>query len=246
MANYSKNFLTSMTGHINLDDNPESTNTGDPVKPTVVPGFEKLPLYKPKDTTLISLNDTREINPGTGKPFSVKGTKSIKANEEDIRAIISHAKAKGVDPYTALAIGLQETELGRLDPNYGSAWATFPDEGISDSRQQNANILAKALKEKLNYATELRKKGVIPQGEEFDLQVYNGLGVLTPRMEVGGVPQKESYYGIPVTKENPLNLKKNPIYGKIIKQLREEVIRKNPQIVNLINSTKPYSGEALK
>lgn len=228
MPDYSKNFLTSMTGLINFND--------DPVKPR----NEPLPLYKPKDTTLVSFDDQRKINPATGLQFKKRGTKSIKANEEDVKAIISQAKYLGVDPYTALAVGLQETELGRLDPNYGSAWATFADEGIVDEKQQNANILAKALKDKLNYASELRKRGVIPQGEEYDLQVYNGLGLLRPRGEIGGVVQDESYYEIPVTAKTPLDLKKNPAYGKIVKQLRDEVVKTNPRIVELVNKTAAY------
>jgi hypothetical protein len=209
-------------------------------EPVPKSGAGALPIYKPKDTTLVKLEDKRTVNPATGKPFIKTGTKGIEANEEDIKAIIAHAKAKGVDPHTALAIALQETELGRLDPNYGSAWSTFEDAGITDPRQKNANILAKALKEKMAYAQHLRGKGLLPQGEEFDLQAYNGLGVLAPRTTVGGKIQDESYYEIPVTAKQPLDLKKNPAYGKIVKQLREEVIRKNPKIMELINSVPAY------
>jgi hypothetical protein len=204
---------------------------------------EPLPLYKPKDTTLVKLDDKRQINPATGTPYKTKGAKGINANEEDIKAIISHAKAKGVDPYTALAIGLQETNLGQANPNYGSAWSTFEDEGIPDDRGRNANILAKAIKEKMAYAQELRKRGLLPAGEEYDLQTYNGLGLLKPR-QTAGAPVAESFYGIPVTGSHPLDLKKNPAYGKIVKQLREEVIRTNPRIKELIESTQAYGAAA--
>lgn len=198
-----------------------------------------LPLYKPVDTTVIKLNDNRRINPATGQAFNTVGTKGIKANEEDIRAIIAHAKAKGVDPNTALAIGLQETNLGQLDPNYGSAWATFEDAGL-EGRDKYANILAKAVKEKMAYASELRRKGLLPEGEEYDLQTYNGLGVLRPRTTVNGVPQNESYYGIPVTATHSIDLKKNPAYGRTVMQLRDEVIKKNQRIQDLIGSVPAY------
>lgn len=197
-------------------------------------------LFKPKDTTLIKLQDNRKINPATGKPFKVAGGKGIQANEEDVKAIISHAKAKGIDPTTALAIALQETNIGQKDPNYGSAWSTFEDEGLPDDRNKNANILAKAIKEKLAYSQELRRKGLLSQGEDYDIQTYNGLGILKPTATVGGKVQDASYYEIPVTASNPLNLKKNPAYGKIVRQLREEVIKKNPRIMELIQGTSAY------
>jgi len=201
---------------------------------------DPITLYKPTDATrLIQLEDKRQINPATGTPFKNIGGKGIKINEEDAKAIIAHAKAQGVSPHTALAIALQETNMGQLDPNYGSAWGTFEDQGLPTERDKNANILAKALKEKLAYAQELRKKGVLPHGEEYDIQTYNGLGILTPR-QTAGPHVNESYYGIPVTHANPLNLKKNPAYGKIVKQLRDEVISKNPRITELINTVPAY------
>lgn len=207
---------------------------------------EPLPLYKPKDTSLIQLTDKRKINPATGAPYKTPGSKGIKTNEEDVKAIIAHAKAKGVDPKTALAIALQETNIGQLDPNYGSAWATFEDEGFTDDRNRYANVLAKAIKEKMAYANELRGKGLLPKGEEFDLQTYNGLGVLKPNGEIGGVPvSSASFYGIPVTRDRPLDLKKNPAYGKIVKQLRDEVISTNPKILELINSVPAYGQTAV-
>ncbi len=219
---------------VNENDNPEPSPKGSNV----------LPLYKPKDTNLVKLEDKRKINPATGLPFKIKGTKGINANEEDIKAIISHAKAKGVDPYTALAIGLQESEFGRLDPNYGRAGDTWEDDEFIDTRPEdrnkNANILAKAIKNKLAYASELRRKGLLPAGEEFDLQTYNGLGKIFPNKVMGQHPTNY-YYGIPVSDSHPLDLKKNPAYGKTVKQLREEVIRTNPKINELIENTPAYS-----
>lgn len=205
-----------------------------------VPKEGSLPLYKPKDTVLVQLSDKRKINPATGLPYKTPGSKGIKANEDDIKAIIAHAKAKGVDPRGALAIALQETNIGQLDPNYGSAWATYEDAGMPDDRNRFANVLAKAMKEKMAYANELRSKGILPKGEEYDLQTYNGLGKLGSTLKIGGVPQKSSYYGIPVSSSQPLDLMKNPAYGKIVRQLRDEVIGNNPQILKLIEGTPAY------
>lgn len=202
-------------------------------------GGDPIKLYKPNDTVrLVQLQDKRKINPATGAPFKEMGSKGIKANEEDIKAIISHAKSKGVDPKTALAIALQETNIGQKNPNYGSAWSTFEDEGLPTDKDKYANILAKTIKEKLAYAGELRRKGLIPGGEDYDLQTYNGLGLLKPQNT--DPRAQESWYGIPVTHQNPLNLRRNPVYGKIVRQLRDEIIGTNPDISRLIESTPAY------
>lgn len=224
----------------------KTTSTGGPSSSGASPtnGDSGIKLYKPTDTTrLIQLNDNRKINPATGTPYKTPGSKGIKANQEDVTTIIAHAKANGIDPKTALAIALQETNIGQLDPNYGSAWSTFADQGMPEGRHQYANVLAKAIKEKMAYATELRKKGILPEGEEYDLQTYNGLGMLRPTASVGGKSQDASYYGIPVTSQHPLDLKKNPAYGKVVRQLRDEVIANNPEILKLIEGTPAY-GQA--
>lgn len=218
-------------------------------------GMPKLPLYIPKDVvkpTTIKLVDKREINPASGKPFKTKGTKGIDVDIDNMKAIIAHAKSKGVDPSTALAIALQETEMGRLGPSFGETLGYEPDSDIYQkfntnnlddpelNRNLNASRLANALKDKLMYAQSLRKKGVIPVGEEYDIQAYNGLGVLQPRLN-----SETSFYEIPVSAKQPLDLKKNPAYGKIVKQLRDDVIRTNSEISKLIDSTPAYGAQKM-
>ncbi len=263
-SDYSKNFEIAMTGLNGLGQITEDgiETGGDPAAPGTkgpVPGSKKPEfLYLKTDSTggntptdmpapagppirKLSLTDTRTINPATGKPFKGgKGGKSFNVDEDTLTSIISHAKAKGVNPYDALAIALQETEFGRLDPNYGSAWSTFADEGIEGDRDQNANILAKALKEKLAYA---KKLGLDKKGEAHMLQVYNGYGVLKPTMKIGDKWQDETYYGIPVTAEQPLDLRQNPAYGKTVISLRDELLKKDKRIAALIESTAAY-GDA--
>lgn len=257
MADYSKNFQVAMTGLNGLGNiSEEGTVTdgpGGPVPKSVSPQF----LYLNTDSTAgkipgqpavaappvnrLSFTDNRTINPATGKPFkSGKGGKSASADEDTLTAIISHAKAKGVDPYDALAIALQETEFGRLDPNYGSAWSTFADDGIEGERDQNANILAKALKEKLSYA---KKLGLDKKGEAHMLQVYNGYGVLKPTMKIGDKWQDASYYEIPVTSDQPLDLRQNPAYGKTVISLRDEILKKDKRIAALIEKTNAYGSQ---
>jgi len=195
------------------------------------------PVVKPAD--LIKIDDIRKINPATGKPFNNVGQKTLAVNPDTLRAIIAHAKLKGIDPYTALAIAYQETEFGKRDPNLGSAWSYSPDKGIpeSDTLNTEASRLTNALKEKIAYAKQL---GFDKKGEDFALQAYNGYGKLKPNTMVGGKYIPMNYYGITVTGDNPLDMSVNPAYGKTVVSLRDEILKKHPGIKMLVDETPAY------
>jgi hypothetical protein len=212
----------------------------------VIPGAADMPLYKPEDTVHLKIQDTRKVNPATGQPFKDGGPMTTAVNPKYASYIIKHALSKGVDPNTALAIGLQETKMGNMNENMGSAWGTFADEGIEDPYEQGANTMVKALADKLAYAKRL---GYDKKGEAYSLQAYNGYGKLKPQNTDPNAT--ESFYGIPVTHKNPLNMATNPVYGKTIMSLRDEIIKKNPELQKLIqqamavNRTTPMTAPAL-
>lgn len=208
-------------------ENPAPTPA--PGTKVVQPGFPDMPLYVPKDTRKLKITDTRKVNPATGRPFKQGAPMSASVNPEVINFVINQAMKKGVDPNTALAIALQETKIGNLNENVGSAWSTFSDEGIENPYEQGANAMVKALVDKLAYAKRL---GYDKKGEAYALQAYNGYGKLFPQNTAPGAV--ESFYEIPVSRNNPLNLANNPIYGKTIMSLRDEVIKQNPEIQKLI------------
>ncbi len=191
----------------------------------------KLPLYVPKDTRRLKIQDLRKFNPATGQPWKGDAPMSASVNPDVIDYVIKQAMNKGVDPNTALAIALQETKLGNLNEDVGSAWATLPDSGITNPYEQGANSMVKALVDKLDYAKRL---GYDKKGEAFALQAYNGYGKLMPRGAGAGVPTTEYYYGIPTTRANPLNMATNPVYGKTIMSVRDEIIKKHPEIQKAI------------
>jgi len=66
--------------------------------------------------------------------------------------------------------------------------------------------------------------------------MFNGMGKLFPRTKINGVSQPENYYGLRVTQDNPLDMRKNPVYGKTIQDLRDNVIKTSPEIQGLINT----------
>src|ERR1700743_3434567 len=83
----------------------------------------------------ISIKDARSRNPLTGVLLDAKHRKSVEVNPDTIKSIVAHAKAKGVDPYTALAIAYQETGIDdkkpyNLNPDFFKKSTGDPAEGV--------------------------------------------------------------------------------------------------------------------
>ena len=179
------------------------------------------------DPNKIQLQDTRKVALATGakiQPGQTNGTYDTAI----INNVIAAAKHVGVDPNTALAVALQESHMGVKNPeNLGNVYAGYGK--APDGLNQQAYELAKTLRDKMDEGKRLGFKD-----EAHQLQMYNGMGKLKVGM-MNGKPTPTKYYGIDVTKDQPLDLKKNPLYGKTIQDLRENVIKKNPRIQKLIS-----------
>jgi len=81
--------------------------------------------------------------------------------------------------------------------------------------------LVQVLKQKFDYAKKLGYKDEVNQ-----IQAFNGLGVLTTERAGSNIN-----YGI----KGDIDMRKTPVYGNRIKELRENVIKINPQIQKMIN-----------
>lgn len=163
------------------------------------------PFVVPNDIVKkLLIHDRRTINPATGQPFKVKEPKSAKVDPSTLKAIISHAKAKGVDPFTALAISQQESEFGAIG-NLGEVNDYQPDADVYSNLDRGANVLAKALKDKLEYAKRL---GYDKKGLDYALQAYNGYG--------NGMAQNPTYGKVVVSLLN--NLKNDPEIQRMVQE----------------------------
>lgn len=199
------------------------------------------PAPKPV-TPRMKINDTRRINPGTGQPFDQKsiGLKTVNADPDTMRAIVAHAKAKGVDPYTALAVAYQESEFGNKDKNIGQAWTYDPSKGIPETDTLNieASRLTNALKDKLDYAKRL---GYDKKGEDYAIQAYNGYGDLRHNlMKINGKMQPQRWYGNLVTADKPFLMSEHPLYGRSVMSLRDEILKKHAGVKNIVDTTPAY------
>lgn len=188
----------------------------------------------PKNTT-IYLKDPRTINLTTGK--KINPNVDLFSGEYDlgtIKSILERSKFDNLskeDAYTLLAIGLQETQLGKNDGNIGHVM----NSNVEGSDQ--IGRLAKAYKDKMKYADDLGIKDPV-----LRIQTYNGLGTIVPETEQGyhGFRMKK-IYGVPLPKEG-INMRKNPLYGKRITDLRDNMLMKNENLRSIVDSYYKQGG----
>lgn len=164
---------------------------------------------------IIKVKDKRSRDAITGKEIPSTLRKHANIPEEHLNYVVKKAKQYGIDPYTALAINLQET-------GFDQKWAMNPFQlGKIDMYGDVIDQSLKFMKEKFDLGKKLGKKT-----EEEIIQAYNGYGTLKDQ----GV-----MYGID-TSANPINMKENPLYGKRIINLRDSVLRKDPDFVKRVET----------
>ena len=230
----------------------------------VTPKYElpKEPVAKPMGKGKLTLEDTRKVRATTQKP--IKPEVDLVSGQYDkatIQHVLDASKRYNFDPYTALAVALQESKLGNIDSNLGhlkdmptTIESKLPDAKEAKkkmkfdeySKKYSADALVRMLIEKKDI---VEKKGI--KDEELILQAYNGLGKVYPKTESDyhGY-EMAKIYGVDLPKEG-IDMKKNPLYGKQIIDLRENVIKKNPEIMEIAktyynpNAPKQHSKQEL-
>jgi len=193
-----------------------------------------------------NIQDNRKINPVTKKPINQKkDLKNYKnVQKEDVEAIIKAADFLKYPRDLALSVALQESGLGTIDENYGHNINYYyeppNDATVFSGKEKQALDYISGLQDKANSAKKLAAQKKIPKANQiYQLQAYNGLGVITPATEQAYYNGKnKSFYGIDVTKK-PLNLAKNPVYGKTIMNLRDSVVRLDPNLQKMLK-VNPY------
>ena len=174
--------------------------------------------------------DERAIDSVSGKEVGAKNNFSTDADINLIKKITIEAKKRGIDPYTALAISMQETNLGKQKSGFQDIPEGNPLRMGADILDKNKDIMQQSmdfLKEKIDLAKRLGKKT-----DEDIIQAWNGYGKIHKYSE----DVSDKYYGIDVSK-TPIDMNKNPIYGKRVVDLRDNVIKKNPDLMKLIEET---------
>jgi hypothetical protein len=212
---------------------------------------------KPKQVVLtmpqkIKISDGRKKSLTTGK--QIDPNRDLVTGEypsDRIYNIVKAAKRYGIDPYTALAIELQETGLGtsKKAGNVGhtlmNQWQDkmVPSQFTEDDSPefQPYDTFARSVATKMQEADRL---GITDPYTR--LQVYNGLGRISGDTEKDyhGFKMK-SIYGVPIP-SGGIDMRKNPLYGKRIIDLRDNVLKPNKDLEYWIKYIKASGGPIIK
>lgn len=254
-----KQQMGGVISPFNTPFNPDSSNYKTYFRPAP---------YTPQNPQL-GVKDTRKLNATSGKPLNQdKENISGNYNTDRIDNIIHYAKVYGIDPYNLIAMDMQETSLGkskedisqfghRVPPGHllmgllnsniqtpSKAYDAVQDQynkyNITSDQvedQSSYDDFARTYVDKMNYA---KKLGI--NTEAGQLQAYNGYGKILPSTEqsYSGYPMK-SIYGVPIP-ANGLDFNKDPIYGKRIIDLRDNVLKQSPDIKNAVDTVYRKGG----
>ena len=179
-----------------------------------------------KKPSTIPINDTRKIDLASNTLIGDRNNLSGKADLETVNDIIKASKKVGFDPYTALAIAHQETGLSaENEENPFHGWGESMVFGNTPAESYEKQVAM--LKDKFAHAQNKLGKKTEPE----IIQSWNGYGKVGKVSDEG---TNNKLYGIDVSK-NPIDMNTNPVYGKRIIDIRENIIKKHPEIVNIVN-----------
>jgi len=179
----------------------------------------------------VKLNDKRKIRGTTGLPLDPNRDKLDSSyNANLLSDVVRGAKKNMLDPYTMVAIAIAETNLGKTDSNIGH---TLKNKDQTSAFNKNYDPVQ-------NMMSAYKRQQKLAKGntEADKIQAYNGYGIVTPKTEANyhGFDM-QSIYGVPIPKEG-INMKTNPLYGKNIIDIRDNILKNSPEIKNLIDTTK--------
>jgi hypothetical protein len=230
---------------------PFSANIMDLIDPP--PPKPRLAMYKPQNDFL-HIQDNRKVNATSGK--KIDPNKDLFTGNYDsgrIDNIIHYAKMYNINPYDLVAMDLQETDLGKRDstvPNVPGQMLMGDDDFTVPSKVNLNAMPSNQFLRNYGYndfarAYLTKKNEAINAGmttEAGQLQYYNGHGSIFPSTEQrsNGHPMKE-IYGVPVPQQG-IDMKKNPLYGKRIIDLRDNVVKKSPEINDAVETVYQNGG----
>ena len=187
---------------------------------------------KDKYPEVFKIVDQRNIDSITGQPVSDYSKLHGSFDATFVEEVVKKALARGIDPYTALAIPHVETggtPSGSANPfavNYENPQQL--EKLIADPIGASLDILRQKLKlaDKLGYDTYAKM-----------VQMYNGMGTLTQ----GAVGGKKAY-GVEIPEEG-ISMKENPLYGKRIEDVRNNILMQNEELVSFVESLMKSYGQ---
>lgn len=192
---------------------------------------EKKPVVRPVPVErTFHIKDPRTIRATTQQP--IRPTADLLSgtyNSVPLDKTLREAKRRGLsknDMWNLAGMALAETGLGNKSSNIGQVVAAPFEEGTPGPYE-----FVDAYINKMKEADKLGIKDPVMR-----LQVYNGLGPITPNTEknIRGYKMQKAY-GVPLPKEG-ISMKKRPLYGINVLDAQNNVLKKNPEFVRYIDS----------
>lgn len=197
-------------------------------------------LYDDKKKKYLKINDTRKVDSVSGKEVKDTNNMSTLADPDIVRQIIVGAKKRGIDPNTAISIAMQETGVGKMTDYKNNPLHLNPPKGAPIFEEDTKN----RIEESLDFLKEKMKQGKArgKTDEASILQAWNGYGKF---QAMGDEDGNQSLYGIDLAKlpNKTLDMNENPVYGKRIIDLRDNVIKQHPEIQSMIKDI--YGGDPI-
>jgi len=192
---------------------------------------EKKPVIRPIPVErTFHIKDPRTIRATTQQP--IRPTADLLSgtyNSVPLDKTLREAKRRGLnknDMWNLAGMALAETGLGNKSYNIGQVVAGPFEEGTPGPYE-----FVDAYISKMKEADRLGIKDPVMR-----LQVYNGLGPITPDTEKSSRGYKmQKAYGVPLPKEG-ISMRKRPLYGINVLDAQNNVLKKNPEFVRYIDS----------
>jgi hypothetical protein len=204
----------------------------------------------------LSLVDKREVDAATGKPLKYNiAFSGIDTSLVD--RLVKESVDRGRDPYTVLAMAAQESQLGTggrgiSNPLHLNQDVFYNEKGeeiteIGDTNPEYIDAVMKASFDLMDAKDRLAdKRGYDREEDEaLRLQGWNGWGTVWGTGPMYGLDKEEMLYksfedwetGMGDLREEwGINLKENPLYGKKIIDIRDNVIKNSPDIVERVTA----------
>lgn len=180
MPDYSKNFLTSMTGHLNFNDDSENINISNADDP--IPKGQKIPLPDFKNTES-RLNYAKAFKqqyapdslPGFGEIPLRLNEKPVYGSDTSKNLTIKAAQAVGLDPALLYASSMIEG-LSGLYRQYNPKTKQDEFKSTGDKDYPISGLWSFGLDSFEDYLPTLKKKGYLPKDFDKNFTIWEGEG----------------------------------------------------------------------
>jgi len=202
----------------------------------------RVPIVKGDPTPkYINIKDNRKIRATTG--LAIDPNRDLKTGSYPTTLpvdIAGSANTLNKDAWTVMAIGLAENDLDKKD-SFSGHMTSPPTEGATSPGDDMVRTLSK----KMQLAKRLGYKDEPHQIQAWQGLSHKGLTAKSDQkynIETGQGSSQGSWFGVPIPSSGHIDTFENPLYGKEIIDLRDNVLKPNKDLKNIVDTTGTKGG----